>query len=91
MEFLSSDQTVFLIQGDSGAGKSTFNRELESDLWQMYKRKTGVIPLHINLPAIDKPEHDMIAKQLQSEEFTEQEIRELKNVPQIRLDLRRLR
>ncbi|KAK3807633.1 MAG: hypothetical protein J3Q66DRAFT_374382 [Benniella sp.] len=78
MEFLSSNQTVFLIQGDSGAGKSTFNRELESDLWQMYKRKTGVIPLHINLPAIDKPEHDMIGKQLRREEFTEQEIRELK-------------
>jgi len=78
MEFLSSDQTVFLIQGDSGAGKSTFNKELESDLWHMYKRKTGVIPLHINLPAIDKPEHDMIAKQFRREEFTEQEIRELK-------------
>ena len=33
-EFLESDQKVFLILGDSGAGKSTFNRELEFELWQ---------------------------------------------------------
>ena len=33
-EFLESDQKVFLILGDSGAGKSTFSRELEFDLWQ---------------------------------------------------------
>ncbi|KAK3813343.1 MAG: hypothetical protein J3Q66DRAFT_371880 [Benniella sp.] len=76
-EFLSSDQKVFLLLGDSGAGKSTFNRQLECHLWQSYK-KGGVIPLHINLPAIDKPEHDMIAKQLRKAEFTEPQIRELK-------------
>jgi len=67
--FLAGDQKVFLLLGDSGAGKSTFNRELECHLWQSYK-KGGVIPLHINLPAIDKPEHDMIAKQLRKAEFT---------------------
>ncbi|KAK3808650.1 MAG: quinon protein alcohol dehydrogenase-like superfamily [Benniella sp.] len=76
-EFLSSEQKVFLLLGDSGAGKSTFNRELECHLWQMY-RKTSAIPLYINLPAIDKPEHDMIAKQLRKAEFTEPQIRELK-------------
>ena len=54
-EFLGSDQKVFLLIGDSGAGKSTFNRELEFELWQSYESKTGRIPLHINLPAIDKP------------------------------------
>ncbi|KAK3813183.1 MAG: WD40-repeat-containing domain protein [Benniella sp.] len=75
--FLSSDQKVFLLLGDSGAGKSTFNRELECHLWQSYK-KGGVIPLHINLPALDRPEHDMIAKQLRRVEFTEPQIRELK-------------
>ncbi|KAK3824987.1 MAG: WD40-repeat-containing domain protein [Benniella sp.] len=77
-EFLSSNQTVFLLLGDSGAGKSTFNRELEYQLWQSYKKNSGVIPLHINLPAIEKPEHDMIAKQLRKSEFTEPQIRELK-------------
>jgi len=76
-EFLRSDQQVFLLLGDSGAGKSTFNREFECNLWRTYK-KGGTIPLHINLPAIDKPEHDMIPKQLRRCEFTEPQIRELK-------------
>jgi len=76
-EFLASEQRVFLLLGDSGAGKSTFNRELECHLWEAYK-KSGAIPLHISLPIIDKPEHDMIAKQLRRAEFTELQIRELK-------------
>ncbi|KAK3823023.1 MAG: WD40-repeat-containing domain protein [Benniella sp.] len=69
---------VFLLLGDSGAGKSTFNLQLEYNLWVNYSKTTGRIPLHINLPAIDKPEQDMIAKQLRRAEFTEPEIRELK-------------
>jgi len=76
-EFLSSEQKVFLLLGDPGAGKSTFSRALDRDLWNTYK-KDGDIPLHINLPAIDKPEHDMIAKQLRKMELTEPQIRELK-------------
>jgi len=78
-EFLESDQKVFLLLGDSGAGKSTFSRELEYELWQSYKNKVDRIPLHINLPTIDKPEHDMIAKQLRRAEFTEPQIREMKH------------
>ncbi|KAG0220037.1 hypothetical protein BGX31_011102 [Mortierella sp. GBA43] len=78
MDFLASNRKVFLVLGDSGSGKSTFNRELENEIWRTYKKKTGRIPIHINLPAIDKPEHDMIAKQLRKEEFTEPQIRELK-------------
>ncbi|KAK3810142.1 MAG: WD40-repeat-containing domain protein [Benniella sp.] len=77
-EFLESDRKVFLLLGDSGAGKSTFSRELEYELWGSYKNKNDRIPLHINLPAIDKPEHDMIAKQLRRNEFSEPQIRELK-------------
>ena len=77
-EFLNSDRKVLLLLGESGSGKSTFNRELEFELWQSYKTKTGRIPLHINLPSIDKPEHDMIAKQLRKSEFTEPQIREMK-------------
>jgi len=79
-EFLDdSKQKVFLLLGDSGSGKSTFNKELEYVLWQSYKNKTGRIPLHIHLPAIDKPDHDMIAKQLRRAEFTEPQIREMKH------------
>jgi len=77
-EFLESDQKVFLLLGVSGAGKSTFNRQLEYDVWQTYTKKSGTIPLYINLPSIEKPEHDMIAKQLRKIEFTEPQIRELK-------------
>jgi len=76
-EFLDSEEKVFLLLGEPGAGKSTFSRALDHDLWDAYK-KDGDIPLHINLPAIDKPEHDMIAKQLRRQEFTEAQIRELK-------------
>lgn len=77
-EFLASDQQVFLLLGDSGAGKSTFNHELECYLWESYK-KNDPIPLHINLPAIEKPENDMIAKQLRKCGFTESQIREMKH------------
>jgi len=76
-EFLNSGQRVFLLLGDPGAGKSTFSRALNRELWNAYK-KDGDIPLHINLPAIEKPEHDMIAKQLRKMEFTEPQIRELR-------------
>jgi len=76
-EFLNSEQRVFLLLGDPGAGKSTFSRALDRELWVTYK-KDGDIPLHINLPAIDKPEHDMVAKQLRKMEFSEPQIRELK-------------
>ncbi|KAF9365292.1 hypothetical protein BGX34_010598 [Mortierella sp. NVP85] len=75
---LNNDQRVFLLLGDSGSGKSTFCRQLECDLWEPYKKRTGVIPLYINLPAIDKPEHDLIAKHLRKADFTEPQIRELK-------------
>ncbi|KAG0344979.1 hypothetical protein BGZ54_005698, partial [Gamsiella multidivaricata] len=76
--FLSSDRKVMLLLGDSGGGKSTFNRQLECDLWDAYKKKEGRIPLFISLPAIDKPEQDLIAKHLRKAEFTEPQIRELK-------------
>jgi len=76
-EFLNSEQKVCLLMGDPGAGKSTFSRALDRELWHAYK-KGGDIPLHINLPAIDKPEHDMISKQLRKMELTEPQIRELK-------------
>ncbi|KAK3813993.1 MAG: hypothetical protein J3Q66DRAFT_411466 [Benniella sp.] len=74
-EFIASEQKVFLLLGDSGAGKSTFIRALECDLWKSYK-KGGPIPLHINLPAINKPDQDMIAKQLRRSEFSESQIKE---------------
>ncbi|KAG0208213.1 hypothetical protein BGX28_000740 [Mortierella sp. GBA30] len=78
-EFLSSERQVLLLLGDSGAGKSTFNFVLECELWERYIKKEGRIPLHINLPALDRPEQDLIAKQLRRNDFTEPQIREMKH------------
>ncbi|KAK3818644.1 MAG: WD40-repeat-containing domain protein [Benniella sp.] len=79
LAFLNSDQyQVLLLLGDSGAGKSTFNKALECELWNSYK-KGGPIPLHISLPSIDKPDQDMIAKQLRAFDFTDAQIKELKD------------
>ncbi|KAK3821635.1 MAG: WD40-repeat-containing domain protein [Benniella sp.] len=78
-EFLDSDRKVFLVLGGSGSGKSAFSRELEFELWQSYKSKTGRIPLHVDLPAIRKPECDMIAKQLRKADFSESQIRKMKH------------
>ncbi|KAG0003313.1 hypothetical protein BGZ79_001156 [Entomortierella chlamydospora] len=78
-EFLNSDRKVLLLLGDSGAGKSTFNRNLEIDLWKVYKKIVGRIPLFVHLPTIDKPEHNLIDKQLRKLNFTEEQIRELKS------------
>ncbi|KAG0049073.1 WD_REPEATS_REGION domain-containing protein, partial [Linnemannia elongata] len=77
MDFLSGDSQVMLILGDSGAGKSTFNRYLENELWKEYK-SGGRIPLFINLPALERPEKELVAEQLRTYDFTGDQIRELK-------------
>ncbi|KAF8948117.1 hypothetical protein BGZ47_006375 [Haplosporangium gracile] len=77
LEFLNGPRHVLLLLGDSGAGKSTFNLELEHTLWNDYKRH-GPIPLHINLPTIDNPTHMLIEKQLECLNFTEDQIHEMK-------------
>ncbi|KAG0285748.1 hypothetical protein BGZ96_010045 [Linnemannia gamsii] len=75
--FLVSDHQMMLILGDSGAGKSTFNRHLENQLWTEYKRG-GPIPLFINLASIDEPQNDMVTKQLQFHNLNNDQIRDLK-------------
>ncbi|KAG0064542.1 hypothetical protein BGZ89_009043, partial [Linnemannia elongata] len=77
LRFLASDRQVMLILGDSGAGKSTFNKHLESELLRTYTRG-GPIPLFINLPTIKELDHEMIEKQLRSDNFNDKQIRELK-------------
>ncbi|KAF9151038.1 hypothetical protein BG015_007144 [Linnemannia schmuckeri] len=77
MEFLESDRQVMLILGDSGVGKSTFNRYLEHQLWQGYK--TGDrIPLFISLPSLYRPERELVTEQLETLNFSDEQIRELK-------------
>ncbi|KAF9976162.1 Transducin (beta)-like 1 X-linked receptor 1, partial [Mortierella antarctica] len=77
--FLKRGSQVFLLLGDSGAGKSTFNRELECTLWTTYSSSEDAIPLLIHLPSIDRPEKDLVAKHLRRCDFSESQIRELKN------------
>ncbi|KAK3823899.1 MAG: WD40-repeat-containing domain protein [Linnemannia elongata] len=76
-EFLTSDRQVMLILGDSGAGKSTFNKHLEHRLWTEYKHG-GRIPLFINLPAIERPAKNLMGEQLREHNFSEEQIQELK-------------
>ncbi|KAG9063959.1 hypothetical protein KI688_004073 [Linnemannia hyalina] len=77
LEFLASERQVMLVLGDSGSGKSTFNRHLEHRLWTDYKQG-GPIPLFINLPAIDHPDQDLIAKHLKANNFSDDQIQEMK-------------
>ncbi|KAG0371996.1 hypothetical protein BGX24_000892, partial [Mortierella sp. AD032] len=77
-EFLESDeQQVFLILGDSGSGKSTFNRHLENVLIKEYKQGSR-IPIFIHLPAIRRPGEELISKHLETLNFTKDDIQELK-------------
>jgi WD40 repeat protein len=76
-EFLSSDRQVMLILGDSGGGKSTFNKHLEAKLLRSYIIG-GWIPLFINLPAIDRPVKELMTEQLKEHGFSEAQIQELK-------------
>ncbi|KAG9063966.1 hypothetical protein KI688_004080 [Linnemannia hyalina] len=82
LEFLASERQVMLVLGDSGSGKSTFNRHLEHRLWTDYKQG-GPIPLFINLPAIDRPDQDLIAKHLRANNFSEDQIQEMKQHRQL--------
>ncbi|KAF9541312.1 hypothetical protein EC957_003214 [Mortierella hygrophila] len=77
LEFVESHQQVMLLLGDSGAGKSTFSQKLEHTLWTSYK-PYGPIPLYINLPTIDNPTQDLIGKELYHQNFSEEQIQELK-------------
>ena len=76
-EFMASDRQVMLILGDSGAGKSTFKRHLENELWKEYQTGSP-IPLFISLPALDRPDKELVMEHLVSCNFTEDQARELK-------------
>lgn len=63
-EFLDSKQKIFLLLGDSGAGKSTFNRELE------VRRLTSSSRLNVDFPAPESPRRRKIFCLLSKNSFT---------------------
>lgn len=76
-DFLNSKSEVMLILSDTGAGKSTFIKRLEHDLWGKYKAGDP-IPLFIDLKTIARPDEDMVRKQLAYYKFSEEQIDEMR-------------
>ncbi|KAF9129616.1 hypothetical protein BGW39_003981 [Mortierella sp. 14UC] len=79
--FLASNRLVLLILGDSGSGKSTFNRHLERELWKKYQpgKEKDPVPLYINLAACTHPDVDMIDEELKRHYISEpNKLKELK-------------
>ncbi len=76
-EFFASNKKVFLLLGEAGAGKSTFNRYLTRGLWEGYRKDTSQpIPLFIALaefPPSGKNE-DLIEKYLLHKGFKQRSI-----------------
>jgi GTPase SAR1 family protein len=78
-KFLKSERQVLLIRGDSGAGKTTFNHKLAHDLWKDYITggPRSPIPLFVHLPALKRPDDDILAEKLKSFRFKDAQIKEL--------------
>ena len=76
-EFLDSERQVFLVIGDSGSGKSTFNLHLEHSLRKAYEQGDPRIPLYIHLPTL-RSLTSLIDEQLMKYHFDLWAIQELK-------------
>ncbi|BBE09047.1 HNWD1 protein [Mycoavidus cysteinexigens] len=74
-DFLSSNKKVFLLLGEAGSGKSTFNRYLTRTLWEEYPQSpTAPIPLFIALAEHRLSCDDLIESYLLEQGFTSEEI-----------------
>ncbi|WP_316359038.1 NACHT domain-containing protein [Candidatus Neptunichlamydia sp. REUL1] len=82
-------KTTLLITGEPGAGKSTFMRHLEHELWEKKKaawkdigkaESKKIIPIVCSLPRLQQPLTDLVQETLEREYgFDERNIRELKD------------
>ena len=81
-EYLQSEDEdswkVLALFGDSGAGKSTFTRKLEHELWQSWQGFEDRLPLRVSLHLLDDPEYSAIEESLTNMGFSPVEIDVLK-------------
>ncbi len=81
-DFLNDEEVkVILLMGDSGAGKTSFNRILEKQLWEK-KKEHDAIPLFISLASIKNPVHDLIPTALKKRGLSKDQIQILKKEKQ---------
>ncbi|UUM21573.1 NACHT domain-containing protein [Mycoavidus sp. SF9855] len=78
-DFLFSKNKVFLLLGEAGSGKSTFNRYLTRTLWAEYQQSSAApIPLFIALAEHTPSCQDLISSYLLEQGFSAEAIEELK-------------
>ncbi|KAF9911817.1 hypothetical protein EC991_002120 [Linnemannia zychae] len=74
--FVKGGRKVFLLLGDSGAGKTTFNHMLAYEIWSSY-RVRGCIPLFVDLPKVSQSDKDLITYRLERFKMSGPQIKEL--------------
>ncbi|MCX8565565.1 MAG: WD40 repeat [Glomeribacter sp. 1016415] len=79
--FLESDKKVFLLLGEAGSGKSTFNRYLARDLWEKYeqtdRKENERIPVFIPLTTLEDPNKNLLTEYFTEEGFSKEQIQQL--------------
>ncbi|MCX8565749.1 MAG: WD40 repeat [Glomeribacter sp. 1016415] len=80
--FLESDKKVFLLLGEAGSGKSTFNRYLARDLWkkceQADRNEDESIPVFIQLTTLKDPNENLLTEYFTEEGFSKEQIQQLR-------------
>ncbi|BBE08477.1 NB-ARC domain protein [Mycoavidus cysteinexigens] len=80
--FLESDKKVFLLLGEAGSGKSTFNRYLARQLWANYeladKKEDERIPVFIQLTTLKDPNENLLTEYFTEEGFSKEQIQQLR-------------
>jgi hypothetical protein len=71
-------QSVVLIHGNAGSGKSLFGRYLQLRLWRDFEHGDTFIPVFISLPALKDPIRQAIKGTLTELGFTDGQIQKLK-------------
>ncbi|CAD8198450.1 unnamed protein product [Paramecium pentaurelia] len=87
-EFLLDDkETVLLIHGLAGSGKSTAAKKIEEFIWKLYENNQRIknqklIPIYISLPSLKNPVFQAVEEALHQDEygFDELQLKECKEM-----------